>query len=500
MKTILRSIGLLMLLGTGTLYASPALDKSYSLRTMVIAVINGDKEPVFSEHIENQLIKYVKTHSRFDFPNEAYLSFKNDIKDVYLFDSSVATREKLEWIRPQIDKLATQNVDGLILAEIFHFGERYRVSVVMTSLDNSYNRAKEVEVEDPTSMQSFTDALNRCLDDLVTRIPFDGTVVRRAGYRVVIDRVAPDVYKGQTIRAYTVEMRDNKFYLQETGQLSVREIGDTFTFADITVENKPLEVTTGNKVLLEVRGPKRDPAFEDLQSHFGNRQLGLVDLQLGMTAVTLNNRTVSGSGLTDSHGYTGGTLHGELWLSQHLFVDLGVDFGMGSLTASSTGQSTKLNSNISDIKSQLGYRFGLGDPRVGLTINGRVGFARHRVQVGLSSDPIGFYTSTYTGLVIGSGTVFPLSRKYGLGFDIDAYLLPSFSESPLDSGSSVNSISAWKFGFRGYYHFSDSIDILAKLAFDTYAAEFLGVGSRPVPLSSTSTNGRAIGIGAAYYF
>jgi hypothetical protein len=481
-------------------WATPILDKSYALRSFVPAVINGTSDPVYSEHVENELIKYLRTHPRFDFPSQAYLNFKKDIQNLYLNDPNTATRDKLAWMKTAIDKLADQNVDGLIVAELFHSGDSYRISVVVSSVDGSFDKAKEVNVEDSASLDSFTEALTKCMDDLESSFPFDGSVVRRDGYRVVLDRVGPELFKGLVVSTYTVDKHDEKLYLRETGRVKITEVGDTLSFGDIQVEHKPLEVNTSNKILFAEENVKRDPAFEDLEARFSNRQLGKLDLQVGANAVTLDNRTASGNGLSDGTNYLGGTLHGEVWLTAHVYLDLGITFGISTLTASSLPGDAKLNSNINDIRTNIGYRLGLGDPRAGLTIDARLGYSRHAIQVDPTNDPLGFYTSVYSGLNAGASATYPISKKWGLGFDVDAMLFPSMSESPLTSGASVTSASGWNFGLRGFYHYNENIDIIARISYEIYSSEFSGIGTRPVPLANSSESGRIIGIGAAYYF
>src|SRR4051812_39970847 len=101
MKKIALTLCSLFVISPG-LRASPTLDHTYALRTIVVAVINGETDPVYAEHVENQLIRYIKKHSRFDFPNHAFISFKNDLRSIYTVDPSVATRDKLGWIKTPI--------------------------------------------------------------------------------------------------------------------------------------------------------------------------------------------------------------------------------------------------------------------------------------------------------------------------------------------------------------------------------------------------------------
>jgi len=481
---------------------SMARDKAFALRTIVPVVLNLEQEPVFGEHIENELAKFLRTNSRFELPNEEYVAFKDLIRTFNFNDPKTPTEAKLEWIKPQILELNKKGVDAVLVAEVFQGNENYRLSLVLaTTQSMEFIVAKIGTVGDSFAIESFTSTIKNLIADILEEIPFEGTVLRRDGYRVVLDRGYPDLREGMEISAYTLEEREGKPVLEETGLIQITQAGEMLSFGKITVEKKPLEVTTLNKFLLQVADSDRDLASTSTVAQFPGRELGFVDLQVGGSLVTITNAAADGSGLADgNHFYPGASLHGQMWLTGRIFADLDVGFGMATLNPPSSGTALALSSSVTDLRAQIGYRLGVADRTAGVGVNLRAGYGRHGVSVDPSTDPLTFMSTTYSGILVGGGAHFAVNEDYQIGFDVSTYLFPSAVETPLTSGSEITGVLAWDFSLRANYHYSDKMDIIAKLNFQSYSAEFAGVGTRPLSMVSSGQSSRALTLGVQYYF
>lgn len=483
-----------------TVRGSNELDKSYALRNFAAVVINTDQDPVFCEHVENEIIRYLRSRPRFEFNDDVYVAFKEEVRDIYLRDAKVSTQDKIEWIRPQLQALKDKGVDTAVVAEVFHFPGQYRITLVMVSTnDLEYIAHKDLVVEDYTSMDGFTQTVIRGLDDLEKRIPFDGSVIRRDGFKVVLDRGFPDLRQGEELVTYTVEKRgEEEVVLEETGVIRISEVGDNISFGTIVVERKPKEVTTLNKILLNVGDPSRELAFARESYGGPAKELGEIGLSLGASLVTATNAGLSGAVSEGSKLYPGGSLRGEMWLTNKTFVGFNFDFNMSSLSNPS-GQVQ--GSNINDLRILVGHQFGLGRGEVWKPVfRIRAGFARHSFQVDNSADAFSFNSMNYSGILAGGGVSFRITDKWGTGFDVHTLLFAGASESPTTSGSEMTSVNGWDFALFAIYHFNEDMDILTRLAFNSYAAEFAGVGTRPVAMTSATQSGQSFTVGVSYFF
>src|SRR3989338_5440645 len=60
--------------------ASTALDSEYSYRNIAAIVTNVDKEPVYGERVENEIVSFLRTNMRFEFSDKGYLYLKDKFR------------------------------------------------------------------------------------------------------------------------------------------------------------------------------------------------------------------------------------------------------------------------------------------------------------------------------------------------------------------------------------------------------------------------------------
>lgn len=486
-------------------FASQNLDALYTFKKFVPIVIRLEKEPVYGEHVENELVRFFESGSRFEFSNEAFLLLKEKLKTVTFADPTRPPKERLAPLLPLLKEIEGKT-HAVLICEILPSPENYKITFILATVDGSIIHDTETYVDNRFSLESFTVATQRGLEKIQQGIPFDGTIVSREGYGVVIDLGFPYLRQGMEISAYTIESRGGALTLEETGKIALGRVEEHLSFGKITVEKKPLEITHGNKVKIPGLGRERNLASIPSQGELGftaaepvvtKPTLGYVNVHLGASIVTLNNGARNGSALNSNQlYYPGGSLQGELWLTDRWFFDLGYQFAM-TVQKNSSGST---NSNVNSFRAQLGYRLSMTKAQAGPAVILRTGIAKTNFVVDPTSDPLSFVTVGYSGLILGAGVTFPVVEKMNLGFDVGALLFRSVSESPVTSGTDLARSSAWDFALRGQYHLTDVIDIEGSLQFHNYSAEFEGTGTRSTPVATSTQSVQAFMAGLAYYF
>lgn len=481
-------------------HASRELDKIYSMRTFVAMVLSPEKNPVYAEHLENESVRFFRSQPRYDYSDEGYVWLKDRVKNAN-FDAKAPLTEQVQALKSLVTEMGPIGVDAVNFIEIVSVGERYKIVQVVVSTNSlEFLETTENFVEDRMALSSFTDAMREGRTEILSRIPFDGSVLKRDGFRVVLDRGTPDLQPNTKISIYTLEPFENKLILDETGIVEITEVGESYAFGKIIVENKPNEVETSNKILLTPRENTRSPQAMESEvprATTVSRQFGYFELQGTGSLVTVNNGGPNGGATKSNAFYPGGSLRGELWLSNRVNLDFGFNFGMSSF--SPDGSESPLNSSIGDIRAQLSYRFRVSDTVRGPFLELKAGYLRHQFQVDSSADPLGFVSATYSGPFFGGGAGIPLFANFGIGVNVNALVFGSRDEDPSTSGTARN-ISGWDFAMRAYYHLNEAMDILAKVHFEAFGADFASNGTRAIPIASSSESSKSVSLGVSFFF
>ncbi len=185
-----------------------------------------------------------------------------------------------------------------------------------------------------------------------------------------------------------------------------------------------------------------------------------------------------------------------MWLTNKTFINLGLEFGSGTLSSG----SGKQGSNINDFRISAGYMFGFGRSESWApTLRIRLGYNRHAFSADQSSDPLSYNSTSFAGILAGGGVNFKITDRWNAGFDVNTLLFPSASETPMVSGN-ITSSSGWDFNLYAAYHFNESMDIISRLAYSGYGAEFDGTGTRTIPITSANQSGQSLTFGVSYFF
>ncbi len=518
-KAIFSFLAITLFVHSAPALATETLDELYASKVIVPLVLNRERYPVYGDYIEKEIEKRLTAASQFTFSKRALdlgvaeleklgpITLTGNKEGVALQTNKDEKDGEidLEAIAPLLNLMAGIGVHAAILGEIFTQENTYGITFHLVNVRTLERlHTSQSLVQDKFSLESFSYAADQAFQDLVKSIPFDGTVIKREGYRVILDR-GDHMAVGDIISAYTVEFSGGDIMLQETGEIELTQVEGRLAFGKVIVEKKPREVLQGNKFRIPALHPVNDPmapgtdAQRDLAAkpeYVGPRRaLGYVNLNLGASLVSVNSRTAGGAGPSQNLMYPGGNLSAELWLTKDLFFDL--DFQMGITSVADGGSS--LNSNINGLRAIFGYRLAFDSTAMTPVAAVKLGFARRQFKIDNSSDPNSFVTTNYSGILIGGAFLMPLNPRFGLGFDVHANLLNSVSESPLDSGK-VLGASSFDLSVRALYKFNSVVDLEARVQLSHNSAEFDGLGTRPLPITSSTQTTTTAYLGLLYYF
>jgi hypothetical protein len=478
------------------------------MKTFNVGVINPVEEPIYAEHVDNEMLSLIRGQSRVEFNETAYINLRNKLQQTKLNKIGDPNPKTLQQITPLVQEQYGQGIRALILAEIItptNSDDSYKISFMLFATKNAeLLHETKIVVDNRYSLDSFSASTRMGINQMLQQIPFDGSVISREGYRVVVDRGKPYLKPGLQLPVYTIQLDNNTKVLEETGTIILTKVEENVSFGRVILEKKPLEVTVGNKLRLGGKIPEqwRLPGEEDMvdRSVKPQKRYGFVDLQLAGILMNLSNSTSTGSGLTTQNiFYPGGLFRGEVWITNAIFMEFGVNFATGSLQVPSGTGDLNLNSTLYDLRAQLGYRIFFSN-EYGTAVHFRIGYGKQMFNIDVSPDPLLYTSNATSGLLISAGSKFPVSDRIGFGFDMSTLLFPSLTETPFLSGDTYSDLISWDMSLKAYYLFTPSLEISMRGIFQSLSCNFAGAGTRTIPLTNMNQNSKALMVGMTYYF
>lgn len=515
-RLFLGSLGFLSSIG----YASSEADARYAFKSILALVVNADQESVHSQHVQAEIEKYFQSRPRFEINAAAQNALKAELVKAPLPDLSEMKEDALT---PVLALARSAGADSVLLAQVQKLGDSYQIAFLAAVPEpGELIFQKVVKVNDRYALASFGAATQEGLSSFVQSLPYDATVLSREGYRVVIDRGAPSFKQGTRVAIFTLEKGEVGFELKETGVILLNRVEKNLSFGTILVENKPLEVTKGNKVRFHSLGtlspetPLADRTFRpqplsrDIASvpdaitgeyAFQKEKWGFVDVQFVGNLISWSRTAAStGAYRSDTGFYPGASVRAQVKLTRDAFAELGGMFGVSSLGTTATGTSVNLSSQSNQVRAMVGYRLALSGSGYGPSVFVRAGYSRTQFQVDELPNFLAPSSAIFSGMLLGGGFDFPFSDTVGAGLEMNGLAFSSLSEGGGTSGAETSGLAAWDFSVRGYYHLTDKINLEGRLMFQTHTASFSGQGTRPVALASLSQTTRALLAGISYYY
>lgn len=515
---MMKSILILLAIVSVPSLASGPLDDQYSYKGFVVGVISAKTQPVFSDQVENELVSLLQANPRFEFLEKNQEIFKEGLKKLSLKAFHPVSPEKLKALDSLFKEQYVNGTRAVILGEVIKKEDLdYEVALTLAiTATGEFIATESASVINPRVLESFGIAAREAMNELVKKIPFDASVVKRDGYLVVLDRGARVFRPGTQVSVFTTELRDGKLILEETGLIGITQAEENLTFGKVMVEKRPHEVARGNKVQFSDSPPMEVAQLLDASENrepaslWGNEfevtkgKLGIVSLDLGPSLVSFNNTQSTGIEQSANRFSVMGAFGGELWLTSKYYLNLGFNYGASSLVNSNVAGTEAVGLSVSSFRALVGYRLNLFAPSSGPIIYFRAGYGTQSFSIAAETEPMIFVSTSYSGPMISGGVGVPLNDKLGLGIDISSLVLTSVSESPIKNGPNHSNVAAWTVQFRGSYNLQKDLDIVGKLYFQRFGSEFSSgsasskVSTSTVASSSQSTKGLMLGL--TYYY
>lgn len=496
-------------------HASPILDQQYGFKNFVIAVLASPPEPIHATQVETEVIAQIQKRMRFNYQSTSSSELKKSLESISGPSIAGSLTERLEIYRPTLQSLKDKKTDAAILAELNRREDSFDLTLTLVSVEPGEVIGQAVQkIEPPYSLEKFTQKTATAFSELAQNIPFDGSVLKRDGYLVVLDGGKGVFAPGMRLPTYTLEKDDGKLSFNETGQILVQKVEDSISFGKVLVEKKPLEVLSGNKLRLadklatndvpeliqSVNDANRDPASElvaDFEVSKG--EIGRVAVNFGSDLVEFKNMATTGAVDSSSVFFPGAQLEGELWFTSRWFMDSSLGFAFGR-TANTVGQpSIRESSSLSNFRLQFGYRMNILAPEKGPVIYTKLGYGKQSYSLG-ETQPLRFTSITYGGMLLTGGIRVPYDDSLNLGAEINTLIFPSIAETPFSSGSDPSQINSWDLVFKGSYSLNSQVDLEGRLIFRNSGADFSGDTDRPDPISQATQSSKILQLGVSYYF
>ena len=475
------------------------VDEDLTIRRVAVLPVIDNVDGIYARPIESQLITLTKASHRWDYV-ETNLA------------GAVPTATELEE-NPQTLQKTVRGIDAeaFVAAATSRGPNGISIRVDLFLKKDGKLLAQEVLKDHPRfEIPELREQVNLLYKKVISRLPYDGTVLSRQGNRVTVNLGKADgIVKDQIVTAIQIigVTRHPKFnFLISTdkeilGKIKILKVDETLSFGSIVSEKErgaiarlakisgldqvtytePEDFKSGTPDINQRKDapislgkdprewlPVRPPAF------------GQVGLAVGFgsysSSVTLD--TV-GSMSAISSFYPSLGVSGELWLNPTWTVRAELAQGVISTPNPRSGSTpSTLNHAMSKYDLTLGYNFLLRDDFFGPKIQVSGGFANYRMYVD-DSKPQALTTTTFSGMLLGLGGSFPVSedKLWYVGGHMNIFIMPGISETPTSSGSGGKA-TVNDFALNAQRKIAENIRATGELAFSLYSATFSGYGNR----------------------
>lgn len=512
-------------------HADPELDARFAMRQVVLSVVNPNDKLVYADSVEAALAEEIKNDSRFDWAADAFLYARQNLRAVPTIPLGTPGRENLGPFVPLLQQMSGFGADSAVLVEVQRGGDTYRIMMTLVTIP-AIDKIQTVvqEVEASQTVESFQNAARAAWGMLVSSIPFDGTVLTREGYRVVIDRGGRGLKVGMRLPVYTLEPSSQSLSLDETGLIELKRVERKISFGEVVVERRPREVMAGNKLrigavpipdlrkkvdaLPSVATELPTPDGRSIASVPGQeqtiraslsetptgRRFGGLDVNAMGTFLSWSRTAASGGRRSDSAFFPGANARGEIWIYPNTFLDLGFAYGTTVFPAAADGTIPALGAKMMQMRLQGGYRFAIKQIPSAPSLTVRLGYGRDQFTTDDTLQPLAPSSITYSGILATASFDLPLGRSWSTGLEFDTMLFASGTEGSLTSANQVSSASFWNVSLGLQYHWFENLSAVLRGTFQSASSDYTGTGDRPTPLASASQDGQSVGLGLKYYF
>ncbi len=495
--------------GVTTSYVS-ADDEDITLKSIMVTSGKDNLQSIYAKPLSEFLADFIE--------KEHFLELSNATPEPDVDLSDLRSQPKIV-----TDILAKTNADGLIHLQLSkgQMGLRIELGLFTRKSGQLWAYADMLEKE-KFDLEYARKLVQVLYQQLINQIPYQGLLLSRTGGKVTINRgslagLRPDqdidVIQVVGVKRHPQFQFVTHVQKEIVGKIRITKTDETLSFGYILFEKEPQALQAGLKLLL--REPVYYPSLatsknETIVEHLLARGDGSVIMQgdskewLPQDPPTFGRAHVlfgmgqfgASTNLSTSGGQQGSTLlalnaqvDADLWITRNWFIHAGLNQGSAQIANPLANSSpAKLNFSLQSLKVAAGYDLEISQSIYGPRLQGLVGYSQFSAT-STESSPTSFTNNVFSGFGFGLAGYMPWDEyesKWGFGAELWYHLLPSVSETPVTSGSSVNT-KIIELSGAAYYHWRPNIYWMGKLSIDSLNTSFSGTGTRTGE-SATSTD------------
>lgn len=493
-------------------YASPELDRQYSLSTVGILKAWDNVDGLFGDIVTEAYQAKLRNQSRFIVQD---LSKANAI----LSSAKIPYNQIIEDEKILTQIASTLKVDTFLRTKVYKEGPQYRFVIDWIHAPKLQLLATETfRIDEPfsdgqsTGSDQFKAALSTALDRLIAKVPYRGTVTGRDQTALTVNIGAREgIKKGDTLVVGTID--EVKFHpllksivdwrITSTGKATVSEVDDGMSFATIDIEEYGRQIARFQKIVQVIPGPEEKPQVTTTITDYDERLKASMEpprmgwISPGIFAGAYSREASSNSGATGKTG--GGTMigfkaDGQLWFTSQWFSELNFAYGSSGFsqediaTGAATGASD-VSATLSQFRLSFGYHYHITPNFFGPKGWAKVGF--QNTSYGLPNTAAEQTSNAaYSSLTFGIGGDLPIRNDYGVLLYVDFGLFGSGKEDGgyfgTESGS--NSVDVH---VGGYLWLKPKMKLRLGFDFKSHSVDFV---------NGASLSNKVVGFGPSLMF
>lgn len=516
-------------------YSSIA-DEKILLKTITLAPVYDNLGGVYSQPIQKLLIDLLQTDKSW-----GYATYVDDNKTKFIENYDTNPNDVLE-------TLIKSQAQGLMTAFITKGPRGLNAKLKLFTHDQGLILIEE-SIDDLNAFEisKLREYFVSMYQALKNKLPYRGYVLSRRGTEVTVSLGAVNGVKvGQELTiAQIIKLNRHPKLKTLVGvekeiiaRIQVYKVDAYLSFAKIVFEKETGVLTLGSKVLpepnLNYPTPKLNAEGSVVSDTYANEtakqptsskpvenfnteseevyrereqlfdrhnSTGSVTVQGVISQITDTHNLQSGATASSSQGFAPGLYLGtQIYILKNLFGTVGMQMNSSSVSNGLAGSTPQnMSYSYTTLSGAIGYDYNFEDDTDGIKFTGALGFNNYKTSVD-DTLPVSLTSTETTAIALMLKASMSLAPDYPLnvGGQIDFSLSPSFSESPVSSGSASASITS--LGFFAVYPINDKFNFKADLTILNIGAKFSGAATRPNPAGSTSLQTMSERFGIEYLF
>jgi hypothetical protein len=483
-----------LLVAAHTAFASPELDRQYSLNSVGILKAWDNVDGLFGDIVTEVYQVELKSQSRFTVQD---LSKANQ-----LLGTSKIPYNKLIEDSEILGQLAkSMKVDTFLRTKVYKEGPEYRFVIDWVHAPKLQLIATEnFKIVEPFSegkslgSDEFRKGIAQALDRLIKKVPFQGMVTGRDQSSVTVNLgVQERIKKGDTLVIATVD--EVKFHpllktivdwrMTSTGRATVNEVDDGMAFAKIDAEEYGKQIARYQKIVQVIPGQGLKPEVETHVTDYEDRlkasqeppRLGWISPGLFIGKYSREASTNNGSsGLSGSGTMLGFKADAQVWFTGDWFGEFNYAFGSSGyqqkdIATNANTAATDVTATLNQLRMSVGYFYHITPNFFGPKGWAKAGFQSSKYSLPNSSTERTSNTS-FTSMTIGLGGDLPIRNDYGVLLSVDFGLFGGGKEAGAYYGTETGA-SAVDVYLGGYTWLQPKMKLRVGFDFKSQSLDFI---------------------------